>query len=45
MLSSTLLTLASFATLGSAHYKVLYPEWRGDSLDSETASQWIWPCM
>lgn len=44
MLSSTLLPLASLAALTTAHFHVLYPEWRGDSLSLDTASQWIWPC-
>jgi hypothetical protein len=44
MLASILLPLASLAALTSAHFHVLYPEWRGDSLELETASQWIWPC-
>ncbi|KAJ4298894.1 hypothetical protein N0V90_004137 [Kalmusia sp. IMI 367209] len=44
MLALTLLPLASLAALASAHFHVLYPEWRGDSLTEEYASQWIWPC-
>lgn len=44
MLSSTLLNLLSLGAVASAHFHVLYPEWRGDSLELETASQWIWPC-
>ncbi|KAF1976843.1 hypothetical protein BU23DRAFT_13189 [Bimuria novae-zelandiae CBS 107.79] len=44
MLPSTLLQLMSYGAFASAHFHVLYPEWRGDSLELETASQWIWPC-
>ncbi|KAG9199900.1 hypothetical protein G6514_007800 [Epicoccum nigrum] len=43
MLSSTLLTLTALAGSAAAHYKLLAPEWRGDSFEG-TASQWIFPC-
>ncbi|KAF2834085.1 hypothetical protein M501DRAFT_937620 [Patellaria atrata CBS 101060] len=43
MLSTTSLPLLSLLTLTSAHFRVDYPYWRGDSFE-EPASQWIWPC-
>lgn len=43
MLSSTLLALTALAGSAAAHYKLLEPEWRGDSFE-EPASQWIFPC-
>lgn len=44
MLSKSLLALAA-AGLSSAHYTLLYPEWRGDSLDTESDyTQWERPC-
>jgi hypothetical protein len=43
MLSNTLLTLTALAGSAAAHYKLLAPEWRGDSFEG-TASQWIFPC-
>ncbi|KAF2205386.1 hypothetical protein GQ43DRAFT_26398 [Delitschia confertaspora ATCC 74209] len=43
MLTSTLILLF-LALSASAHFKVEYPTWRGDSLTTDTASQWIFPC-
>ncbi|KAM0329249.1 hypothetical protein ACHAQA_004552 [Verticillium albo-atrum] len=46
MVAKSFLALAS-AGLAAAHYSVLYPEWRGDTLEDtdETGySQWTWPC-
>ncbi|CRK10090.1 hypothetical protein BN1708_009903 [Verticillium longisporum] len=46
MVAKSFLTLAS-AGLAAAHYSVLYPDWRADTLEDteETGySQWTWPC-
>ncbi|ORY55876.1 uncharacterized protein BCR38DRAFT_298413, partial [Pseudomassariella vexata] len=41
----TLLLLAAIARLGSAHFAVVYPEWRADTLENEELySQWEYPC-
>ncbi|KFY19308.1 hypothetical protein V493_08026 [Pseudogymnoascus sp. VKM F-4281 (FW-2241)] len=39
----SLILLPALASLATAHYDVIYPEWRGDSF-ADTASQWIYPC-
>ncbi|KAF2870241.1 hypothetical protein BDV95DRAFT_575348 [Massariosphaeria phaeospora] len=44
MAFSTVFTLASLLSLTSAHFKVLNPQWRGDSLTLPDASQWTFPC-
>ncbi|KAH6685456.1 hypothetical protein F5X68DRAFT_262691 [Plectosphaerella plurivora] len=45
MLSKSILALTAAVGLSSAHYTVVYPEWRGDSLDAETNyTQWDRPC-
>lgn len=41
---TNLLSLASLLGLSTAHFHVLYPEWRADSLTTKTASQWLFPC-
>ncbi|EEY21151.1 conserved hypothetical protein [Verticillium alfalfae VaMs.102] len=46
MVAKSFLTLAS-AGLAAAHYSILYPDWRADTLEDteETGySQWTWPC-
>jgi hypothetical protein len=43
MLSNTLIAVAALAGSAAAHYKLLVPEWRGDSFE-EPASQWVYPC-
>lgn len=44
MLAQSLLALAT-AGLASAHYTLVYPEWRGDSFDDEAGyTQWDRPC-
>ncbi|KAI0203552.1 hypothetical protein F4808DRAFT_417114 [Astrocystis sublimbata] len=42
---SAVFSLLAGAGLVSAHFKVDYPEWRGDTLaENTTYSQWNWPC-
>lgn len=36
--------LLSLVGAASAHFHLNYPTWRDDSLELETASQWMWPC-
>ncbi|KAF1997266.1 hypothetical protein P154DRAFT_555822 [Amniculicola lignicola CBS 123094] len=43
MLFTTLATVAATITLASAHFKVDYPTWRGDSFGAGR-SQWDFPC-
>ncbi|KAM0284297.1 hypothetical protein ACHAQH_002091 [Verticillium albo-atrum] len=46
MVAKSFLTLAS-AGLAAAHYSILYPDWRADTLENteETGyTQWSWPC-
>ncbi|OBT98956.1 hypothetical protein VE01_02379 [Pseudogymnoascus verrucosus] len=35
--------LPALASLATAHYDLVFPEWRGDSF-ADGASQWIYPC-
>ncbi|KFY34141.1 hypothetical protein V495_08205 [Pseudogymnoascus sp. VKM F-4514 (FW-929)] len=37
------IVLPALASLASAHYDLIFPEWRGDSF-ADDASQWIYPC-
>ena len=39
-----ILALLVTAQLASAHFAVDYPEWRADSLNNESYSQYTWPC-
>jgi hypothetical protein len=39
----SLILLPALASLASAHYDLIFPEWRGDSF-ADDASQWIYPC-
>lgn len=41
--STSILSLALWASLVTAHFGIDYPEWRGDSF-ATGASQWIYPC-
>jgi len=41
---TNILSVASLLGLSAAHFHVLYPEWRADSLTVKTASQWLFPC-
>ncbi|KAI2641001.1 hypothetical protein GGS21DRAFT_547343 [Xylaria nigripes] len=41
---STLLSLLAVVGLARAHFHVKYPEWRDDSLDNKTYSQYQYPC-
>ncbi|EOD52516.1 hypothetical protein UCRNP2_696 [Neofusicoccum parvum UCRNP2] len=43
MLHKLLLTILSLLSLTTAHFRIEYPNWRGDSFEG-TASQWIYPC-
>ncbi|CAI6331915.1 unnamed protein product [Periconia digitata] len=44
MVSSLLASALAFSGLASAHYRVLAPAWRANSLSTPGASQWVWPC-
>ncbi|OBT73839.1 hypothetical protein VF21_06709 [Pseudogymnoascus sp. 05NY08] len=37
------IVLPALASLATAHYDLVFPEWRGDSF-ADDASQWIYPC-
>ncbi|KFY88303.1 hypothetical protein V500_06432 [Pseudogymnoascus sp. VKM F-4518 (FW-2643)] len=39
----SLILLPALASLVTAHYDLIFPEWRGDSF-ADGASQWIYPC-
>ncbi|OBT67322.1 hypothetical protein VE03_02706 [Pseudogymnoascus sp. 23342-1-I1] len=39
----SLILLPALASLATAHYDLVFPEWRGDSF-ADDASQWIYPC-
>lgn len=42
--TQALLALAA-AGLSTAHYTLLYPEWRGNTFDDTlNYTQWSWPC-
>jgi hypothetical protein len=45
-MSKTVLALAA-AQVATAHYGLIYPEWRADTLDTPEDSeynQWVYPC-
>lgn len=45
MMTKTLLALAA-AQVATAHYGLIYPEWRADTLADDTEfDQWVHPCM
>ncbi|KAL5351804.1 hypothetical protein ACLOAV_003665 [Pseudogymnoascus australis] len=39
----SLILLPALASLATAHFDLVFPEWRGDSF-ADDASQWIYPC-
>lgn len=46
MMSKTVLALAA-AQVATAHFSVVYPDWRGDTMSHEEDSefdQWVYPC-
>ncbi|EON68181.1 hypothetical protein W97_07330 [Coniosporium apollinis CBS 100218] len=43
MFAKLLPVLLATAHIASAHFRLQYPFWRGDSFEGE-ASQWTWPC-
>lgn len=44
MFSSTATSLLALAGVASAHYRVLAPAWRANSLSTPGTSQWVYPC-
>ncbi|PVI01043.1 hypothetical protein DM02DRAFT_525848 [Periconia macrospinosa] len=44
MLPGTITPLLALAGVASAHYRVLAPAWRANSLTTPGASQWVYPC-